>query len=175
MTIYVNSEYCSLDLGNENYLLFDFSDLEKVEEAKNKYDLRLLDGYVKFKLENGDFIGMHRYLYGATKGCGIVDHKDGNGLNCQKENLRYVTPQQNSWNTPGRNDPDMKGVSWDRQSINYRVRFRINGRSINGGRFGDPITAAMCANQLMEIHHKNFARFNDIESLRFRLFKGSVK
>ena len=41
---------------------------------------------------------MHRIIMNCPDGK-FIDHKDGNGLNNQKENLRICTKQQNSGNS----------------------------------------------------------------------------
>lgn len=40
---------------------------------------------------------MHRYIMNTPKGF-VVDHKDGNGLNCLEENMRNCTSSQNQTN-----------------------------------------------------------------------------
>lgn len=42
---------------------------------------------------------LHRYLLGLKPGDGILaDHKNGNGLDCRRNNLRHGRPDQNSQN-----------------------------------------------------------------------------
>src|ERR1700678_1135384 len=41
---------------------------------------------------------LHRFVLGVNETSIQVDHKDRNGLNCQRGNLRKATPSQNSQN-----------------------------------------------------------------------------
>lgn len=71
---------------------------------------------------------LHREVLNVGKGV-LIDHKDGNGLNCQKYNLRLCTRQQNAFNTK-----DVDG------NIPYKGVMRIR-RKRNGGEFSYPIIA----------------------------------
>lgn len=44
---------------------------------------------------------LHRELLGLEKGKGVVDHIDGDGLNCRRANLRVVTQHENTTNVCG--------------------------------------------------------------------------
>lgn len=64
----------------------------------------------------GQKVLMHRMLLDAPAGL-EVDHKNGNGLDNQRTNLRLATPQQNRWNR--QNSPSGKssaylGVYWNK-------------------------------------------------------------
>lgn len=50
--------------------------------------------------ENGKVVNcrLHRFILKVKQG-EIVDHKDRDGLNCTKDNLRFVTKSQNTLNT----------------------------------------------------------------------------
>lgn len=52
---------------------------------------------------------LHRFIMGVPDGIKI-DHKDRDGLNCQRDNLRIATATQNSYNTGPRNATGLKGV-----------------------------------------------------------------
>ena len=58
----------------------------------------------------------HRLLrmHIAIMGASGIDHRDGDGLNNQKSNLRRATPGQNAANkrTPSTNTSGLKGVWW---------------------------------------------------------------
>ncbi len=57
---------------------------------------------------------MHRLILGVTLRTQLVDHKDGNGLNNTRENLRECTQAQNNWNaskTSEDKSSKFKGVS----------------------------------------------------------------
>lgn len=50
------------------------------------------------KQERGVMIRMHRLIIGVTDPKIPIDHRDGNGLNNRRSNLRIATTQQNAWN-----------------------------------------------------------------------------
>ncbi len=66
----------------------------------------------------------------------FVDHIDGNTLNNSLENLRWVTPQENAFNSKcySNNLLKVKGVQ-KRTSGRYRARIRHNGKLITIGTF----------------------------------------
>jgi len=70
-------------------------------------------------------VHLHREVLGLSKGDGIVDHKDGNGINCQRENLRKTNLSVNSRNAPGPRDKisisGFRGVSWKSDVSQWRV------------------------------------------------------
>lgn len=57
----------------------------------------------------GKYVLMHRILLGAGDGV-FVDHRDGNGLNNTRQNLRFATPAENASNKSGRGESGFPGV-----------------------------------------------------------------
>lgn len=84
---------------------------------------------------------LHRFILDCETGDGkIVDHIDGDTLNCQRCNLRFVTKQQNNWNK-GLNRTSttgFKGVSYRKDIGKYRSRINFNGREIVLGYYTRP-------------------------------------
>ena len=70
---------------------------------------------------------LHRRVMQAPTGV-LIDHKDGNGLNCRKANLREATETQNRQNTRRRSDSTtgFKGVTAHRGR--FRARIYVGGR-----------------------------------------------
>jgi len=65
-----------------------------------------------------------------------IDHIDRNRLNNRIENLRLVTPSQNSQNRTYRaNKTGVVGVSWYSPERRWNAQIGINGRLIYLGRF----------------------------------------
>jgi hypothetical protein len=54
---------------------------------------------------------LHRVVINEVNPKVFIDHRDHNGLNCQKNNLRRCTPSQNKMNTKGRGSSKYLGVS----------------------------------------------------------------
>ncbi len=86
---------------------------------------------------------MHRYILGVWKD-EIIDHRDGNGLNNTKENLRIVS---NSVNTIGmvkhpRNSSGFRGVNWYPPMNRYLARITHQGKTHHLGYFEDIEEAA---------------------------------
>lgn len=82
-------------------------------------------------------IRMHREVINALPGV-MVDHKDGNGLNNCKENLRFCNRQQNGFNIrhPRKdNKLGVKGVSWHKRDKRFQAQIGINGKVLFLGYF----------------------------------------
>lgn len=52
------------------------------------------------RTKQGEKIGLHRIVMGDVPGL-VIDHKDGNTLDCRRSNLRHVTRLANAWNYHG--------------------------------------------------------------------------
>lgn len=76
----------------------------------------------------GRSLSMHRYLLGLKPHNPLrVDHKDGNGLNNQRSNIRIATQSQNGCNKPASNRSvtGIKGVLFcQKNPWKYRVFIR---------------------------------------------------
>ena len=81
---------------------------------------------------------LHRLVMGEPPRPGLfVDHRDRNRLDCRKKNLRWVSPQQSSWNKSPSAESGYKGVCMEEG----RWEARIKGLYL--GSAGTPETAAM--------------------------------
>jgi len=105
---------------------------------------------------------MHRYILGIIDPKIYVDHKDGNTLNCQRNNLRKATPQQNCFNSKVHKDSytGYKGVYYVKKSNNYRVIISSNGKKVIVNGFNTKYEAMVKYNSLAKIIHGEFARLN---------------
>ena len=108
-------------------------------------------------------VRMHRLLLGLTDQKIKIDHRDGNGLNNRRTNLRACTHAQNLWNTVAHanNTSGFKGVSWDKQSGRWKAQIRGDLKKKHIGYFSTPeeAYAAYCAAAL-ELHGE-FCNFGD--------------
>jgi hypothetical protein len=84
-------------------------------------------------------ISMHHEIVQAKQG-EMFDHKDRNGLNNQRDNIRRCTPGQNSGNTKSHTDSSShyKGVSFLKRTGRWKVS--IQGKHL--GYFADEHSAA---------------------------------
>lgn len=105
---------------------------------------------------------MHREIMNAPADK-QVDHKDGNGLNNQKSNLRLATNQQNQRNQKPRNSSSkFKGVHWYKRDQVWIAYIQINGELKRLGYFNSEILAAQTYNLAAKMYFGEFARLNDI-------------
>src|ERR1043166_3655483 len=75
------------------------------------------------------FIYMHKFLM-PVSGENTVDHKDGNGLNNCKENLRAATSSQQMMNRRKREDTSSvyKGVYWSKCRNYWVAQIKVGER-----------------------------------------------
>jgi hypothetical protein len=67
----------------------------------------------------------------------IVDHKNRNGLDCRRSNLRFATSTQNMANQKLRSDSisGFKGVGYDKRKDKWRARIKHSGQEEHLGYF----------------------------------------
>ena len=113
------------------------------------------------RLPNGKKVkfSMHRLITNAPKHL-EVDHKDGNGLNNTRSNLRLVTRSQNMMNKGKQSNghSGYKGVTRHRSKWNARIQ--ANGKTTDLGLFSTPEIAAKIYDQAAETLHGEFALTN---------------
>ena len=106
-------------------------------------------------------VRMHRIIMSAKEGEG-VDHKDHNGLNNRRSNLRIVTQAQNSMNMRSHSQTGFKGVTFIKKKKLYKARIRVNNVLINGRSCKDIFTAAKSYNELAIKYFGEHAFLNKI-------------
>ena len=109
-------------------------------------------------------IYMHRLIMNAPKGI-PVDHRDNNGLNNCKSNLRLATFAQNNTNRDKRKDnkSGFKGVSWCKMRGSYVANISYKKKKIHIGHSESKIEAAMMYNQKAIELYGEFAKINIIQ------------
>ncbi len=110
------------------------------------------------RVEQGKTIRMHRLVLGLTDPKIQCDHKNGNGLDNRRENLRAATGQQNSRNQhkPGQ----YKGTSLDKRDGRWSAYIRSGGKRISLGRFSNQEDAARAYDEAAFEHYGEFACLN---------------
>lgn len=110
---------------------------------------------------------LHRFLLNLPGGHNPeVDHKDRNGLNCQKYNLRTATRQQNCCN---RNDKvKQKGISWSKSRGKWKAHIQVDKKELHLGYFALKETAAATYDAAALKHYKEFALTNEMLSQQKR-------
>lgn len=106
-------------------------------------------------------IRMHRIILDAPSGI-VVDHRDGNGLNNSRSNIRLCTTSQNLHNISRikGSSSTYKGVSWCKSRQVWEAQIKCNGISKYLGRFADELEAAKAYDEAARILHGKFARLN---------------
>ncbi len=107
-------------------------------------------------------IWLHRMILGLNKGEPFVDHVDGNGLNCQRQNLRLATSSENNRNAQKRASASSryKGVSWYARKSKWTARIKSGPTRKNLGYFATEEDAANAYDAAARENYGEFARFN---------------
>lgn len=152
--------YIPLTQGRE--AVIDVADLALVA-GRNWYAARHCNTFYATSHQNrpagySAALKMHRLILQAQTG-DIIDHRDGDGLNNRRENLRLATSAQNSRNRSRfpNNTSGFKGVSWDDDLGMWRARITFDHRVIHLGRFNTREAAHAAYAKAAQRLHGEFA------------------
>lgn len=129
---------------------------------------------------NRETIKMHRVIMGVVNSKIICDHKDHNGLNNRKENIRICSNSENVKNTTSRKNTTSKylGVCYKPtrkrklKSGHYSIseytkkwvaQIQCNGKKFFIGRFLEEKQAALAYNKAATEKFNDFANLNIIQ------------
>lgn len=90
---------------------------------------------------------LHHFLMGECPEGHVIDHRDGDGLNNQRSNLRFATHSENSQNRKHQtnNTSGYRGVAWHKRLQKWQVRCATNGTRLHLGYYDDLEVAAAVA------------------------------
>ncbi len=113
------------------------------------------------RAKNKRLVLMHRVILLPPEGV-AVDHRDGNGINNTRGNLRQCTTSQNAMNQKGHSDSmsGYKGVTWHNIGNSWQAAIMLNGRHIHIGLFFCLIKAAKAYDKKAKELHGEFANLN---------------
>jgi hypothetical protein len=114
----------------------------------------------KVRLDDGREVGVH--MHNFITGWPYVDHRNGDGLDNRRANLRQATHVENGRNRGAQvnNTSGWKGVSWDTGRGRWRAQIAVDGRRIFLGRFDDPVEAARVYDEAAVRYFGEFAHLN---------------
>ena len=106
---------------------------------------------------------MHRIILNAPDGV-EVDHRNSDGLDNRRSNLRLCSRQENSRHQRlfSNNKAGFKGITFDKRVIQkpYMARIRVNNKRISLGYYPTPEQAARAYDEAALEHFGEFALTN---------------
>jgi len=115
-------------------------------------------------------VKLHRVILARMLGRDLlageyVDHKDGNGLNNTRDNLRLATMAQNCANSrkPSTNTSGLKGVCWQKQAGKWQAQIKVSGKNKYLGLFTSKEAAYAAYCDAAEKYHGEFANDGGVE------------
>lgn len=152
-----------IPLTNGGNAIVDNEDYKKV--SKLKWYRCKGDGRESARSTKKNAILMHSFLMEPPKGM-LIDHKNGNGLDNRRYNLRICTNAENSRNARKsiKNTSGYKGVIWHKASKKWYARINFNYRRISLGYYNDVVDAARAYDAAAKELFGEFANLNFIQN-----------
>lgn len=137
-----------IPVTNGHVAIVDDDDYERI----SKFHWSVVKGYNTFYAKRGFNLNgkhftvvMHREIMRLSCNDGIlIDHRDRNGLDNRKCNLRIANKSINAFNSKLRtnNNSGFRGVHFHSQRKRWQARICINNKRISLGLFDTPMLAA---------------------------------
>lgn len=155
-----------IPLGRGFFAKVDDADFERVNQFKwHSRGYKNKGTKIRYAVRsvwNGktfDKIYLHHFIFGDKL---KRDHRNGDGLDNQRENLRLCNNSDNSRNrSMARNNTSgLKGVSWHNHTGKWRASLSINDRHVSLGVYDDKIHAAKVYDGISVLIFGEFAKTN---------------
>ena len=157
--------YRKISLGEGEWTILDVEDYYRYGNFKWS-----LGGYKKnfyavagIRNKDGEFeiVRLHRAIMNPPEGR-VVDHRNGDGLDNRRENLRIATKSENICNSRKRTNTSSRfiGVSFDKRSGLWHAYITHCRKRKFLGYFDSEIDAAKAHDAAAKKYHGEFARLN---------------
>lgn len=145
--------------NSDKSALVDDSDFDELNRYRWHLHTSNRCQYARARVD-GKNVLMHRLLLRSVR---MIDHRDGNGLNNERTNLRIatqVTNQRNRRKLTGKCPHKGVQLSLNQRSVRYRARIKLGGRQVQLGNYSNPIAAAIAYDIAAKREFGEFARTN---------------
>lgn len=156
-----NLAYVPLTKGYE--AVIDAADVPLVAGSNWYASMECRRVYAKRRKTSGHkahrIVSMHRTILDAPDDM-LVDHKDGNGLNNRRKNLRLATATQNACNKTVQSNSasGLKGVVYHPETKKWRARIFLDGKTYSLGLHRTPEDAHRAYTEASGTIHGEFGR-----------------
>lgn len=153
-----------IKLTQNKTALVDNSDFEELNKfkwmAEKSGDKFYANRHYKKEEGKKGKVRMHVFIMKTPKGMD-TDHKDNNGLNNQRKNLRVCTHSENLLNSGKQknNTSGFKGVYWCKREGKWLAQIRINKKQTYLGQFNSKLEAFEEFSKACIKHHGEFSKF----------------
>jgi len=160
----VEGENVYIELCNKKYevvgeAIIDIEDLDKIKGYRFHKTNR---GYVRGNTKEYKYL--HHLIIGKPPKGFVTDHKDRNKLNNKRNNLRFITNQQNIMNSNKRKNTSSKykGVCFVKAKKKWIAQISFNKKIYRLGCFANEKEAAKAYNKKAIEFFGEFAALNDL-------------
>ena len=134
----------------KKFALVDAEDLQRVAQAKWSIHSAGYAYRIKTRKGQKEMIYLHREVLNLKAGEGVVDHINGDPMDCRKENLRVLP--SNAHNLQNRRrafgSSSYRGVTFNKQKQRWIAQIGYNNQRFYGGTYQDEQKAALAAEAL---------------------------
>lgn len=144
-----------ISVDDRDYEHLSFVKWYIVKPCNKFYAVGRIDGKMK---------KMHRVILGLEDPRIFVDHRDHDGLNNQRHNIRIASYSQNMANRRSQINSSSKylGVYWAPKNRKWKAQVRDKGKLVYLGYYANEIDAAKAYNSAALKAHGEFANLNNI-------------
>ena len=145
------------------FALVDDVDFEWCQHSAWSVMLNRNDLHYVFRKVGKKTVLLHREIYTAAFGLtdkDMIDHRNRNGLDCRRKNLRLAGRSSNAANSIAKqnNKSGIKGVYWHSEKHKWQSTITVKRRTQHLGYFSNKKMAAQAYADAAKRHYGEFAR-----------------